>query len=277
MLGRGGMSVVYLVLDQETGERVALKTLLPKFREHRMALHRFVREVKAIRKLDHPCIVKIFDTAESDKLMYFTMEYVRGKSLRHMLSKRGKLGFGSTVRIVSLVCSALQQVHKVTIHRDLSPENVMVQASGDLKLLDFGLAKMDHQDTSTITHVGVRLGKEEYCSPEQLEDAKNVDHRADLFSVGVMFYEMLAGCLPLPRKRITDYTPELPLQVNAFAEKAMAEDPDERFASARVMRRVLRAIFDSSENPDGIVTGPDVENILSTELGPRQESDLEPG
>ena len=124
----------------------------------------------------------------------------------------------------------------------------MVQASGDLKLLDFGLAKMDMQDASKITRVGVGLGKEIYCAPEQQEDAKNVDHRADLYSVGVMFYEMSSGRLPLSRKRITDYTPELPLEVNAFADKAMAEDPAERFASAREMRRALRTIFESTEN-----------------------------
>ncbi len=251
-LGRGGMGVVYLVNDHLTDQQIALKTLLPEYMSNQRAVQRFIQEVNAVRRLDHPCIVKIMDARQLDNLLYYTMEYVEGKSLREWMQRKKRFGIGSTVRVLSLLCSALEHAHKYTIHRDISPENVMVLANGNVKLLDFGLAKLNDNQAS-FTRVGVSLGKIQYSSPEQRMDAKNVDLRADLYSLGVMFYEMLAHQLPKPGQPLSVLVPELPPECDQFVEKAMAEDPDERFTSADEFREALMRVYEISKMDRGAV------------------------
>ncbi|MCH8204651.1 MAG: serine/threonine protein kinase [Candidatus Hydrogenedentes bacterium] len=250
-LGRGGMGMVYLVKDQKTHRRRALKTLLPKYAANKQAVRRFAREVKASRRIDHPCVVKIYDAGEVDKILYYTMEYIEGKSVRAWMRERKKktgkaIGLGSTVRILSMLCSALEQAHKFTIHRDLSPENVMVTRDGTVKLLDFGLAKLDSTDAD-LTRIGVSLGKTQYSAPEQRVDAKNVDHRADIYSLGVMFYELLSGELPTDSTPLTRRVRGLPPEVDTFVDRCMAERPQDRFGSAAEVRRALKLIFEHAK------------------------------
>lgn len=247
-LGQGGMGIVYQVKDRRTEETRALKTLLPKYAANKQAVRRFAREVNASRRIDHPCVVKIYDAGKVDKVLYYTMEYIEGKNVRTWLRERkratGKaFGLGSTVRVIGMLCSALDQAHKFTIHRDLSPENVMVMKDGTVKLLDFGLAKLDGMDAD-LTRIGVSLGKIQYCAPEQRVDAKNVDHRADIYSLGVMFYEMLSGELPTDGTPLTRRVPGLPPEVDAFVARCMAENPEDRFESARQVGRALKLIFE---------------------------------
>ena len=246
-LGHGGMGMVYLVKDRKTQKRRALKTLLPRFAANRQAVRRFAREVSTSRRIDHPCVVKIYDAGKVDKILYYTMEYIEGKSVRAWIRERKKktgksIGLGSTVRIIGMLCSALDHAHKFTIHRDLSPENVMVTRDGAVKLLDFGLAKIESTDAE-LTRIGVSLGKIQYCAPEQRIDAKNVDHRADIYSLGVMFYEMLSGELPTDGTPLTERVPGLPPEVDAFVNRATAEDPDDRFGSAAELGHALRLIY----------------------------------
>lgn len=246
-LGRGGMGMVYLVKDHKTQKRRALKTLLPKYAANKQAVRRFAREVNAARRINHPCVVKIYDAGEVDKILYYTMEYIEGKSVRAWMRERKKntgkaFGLGSTVRVIGMLCSALDHAHKFTIHRDLSPENVMVTRDGTVKLLDFGLAKLDSMDAD-LTRIGVSLGKIQYCAPEQRIDAKNVDHRADIYSLGVMFYEMLSGKLPTDGTPLTQRVPALPPEVDAFVARCMAENPEDRFGSAAQLGRALKLIF----------------------------------
>lgn len=191
-LGQGGMGAVYLVHDRLTQQRLALKTLLPQYATNDRAVQRFTREIQVIRQLNHPCLVKVHDAQRSGKLLYYTMDYVEGKSLRTWIQQRGRLGLGSTVRILSLLCHALEHAHQYTIHRDISPDNVMVLADGSVKLLDFGLAKLKDSDQA-FTMIGASLGKAQYNSPEQRASAAGVDHRTDIYSLGVMFFEMLSG------------------------------------------------------------------------------------
>lgn len=245
-LGKGGMGVVYLAKDNLTEQMIALKTLLPEYVANRRAVQRFIQEVNAVRRLDHDCIVKILDARQLDNLLYYTMEYVEGKSLREWMQRKKRFGIGSTVRVLSLLCSALEHAHQYTIHRDISPENVMVMANGDVKLLDFGLAKLTDSNAS-FTRVGVSLGKIQYSAPEQRVDAKNVDQRADLYSLGVMFYEMLGRQLPKPGVQLTSLAPELPLECDTFVERAMADDPDERFSSAKEFREALMRVYEISK------------------------------
>ncbi len=250
-LGRGGMGMVYLVKDHKTQKHRALKTLLPKYAANKQAVRRFAREVNASRRIDHPCVVKIYDAGEVDKTLYYTMEYIEGKSVRAWMRERKKktgkaFGLGSTVRVLGMLCSALDHAHKFTIHRDLSPENVMVTRDGTVKLLDFGLAKLDSSDAD-LTRIGVSLGKIQYSAPEQRIDAKNVDHRADIYSLGVMFYEMLSGELPTDGTPLSQRVAGLPPEVDAFVDRCMAEDPEDRFASAAEVRKALKLIFEHAK------------------------------
>lgn len=254
MLGRGGMGIVYCVLDQETGERRALKTLLPKFLAHKKALQRFVREVNTIRQMNHKSVVKIFDFQKLDNVLFYTMEYVEGHSLRDYLMKRGKFGLGSTVRVLYLLCDALEHAHAYTIHRDLSPDNVMVLKDGSIKLLDFGLAKLLNTDAQ-LTMIGVNLGKFQYSSPEQRVNAAGVDKRADIYSLGVMFFELLTEEVPPEYEPVTAMRPDLPDSANRLLEKAMAPNPEDRFASAAELKRALMAVYEESKagKPQAVV------------------------
>ena len=246
ILGRGGMGVVYLVEDRPTGEQLALKTLLPQYMADNYAVRRFAREVSAVRKLNHPSIVAIREARRTEHLLYYTMDYVDGKSLRKLMQQRRLLGLGSTVRVLALLAKALEHAHQYAVHRDISPENVMVLADGSIRLLDFGLAKLaDNQ--GAFTQIGVSLGKHQYSAPEQLANAAGVDHRADLYSLGVMFFEMLTGKFPEVGDRVTDHVPTLPKECDAFAQKATALLPEGRFADAREFRRALMRVYQKSQ------------------------------
>lgn len=241
-LGKGGMGEVFLATDTSNGQEVALKTLHAQFMNNNYALARFVREVNTAYQLHHPGIVKIYDACQWQNIMFYTMEYVEGKSLRHWMNQRGKLKLDSVVRILCLVADALSHAHHLTIHRDLSPENIMVLKDGTIRILDFGLAKIQDK-FKDLTMAGVNLGKLAYMAPEQQKDAAHVDHRADIYPLGVMFFEMLTGQLPRPGQRITELCPELPLEANAFLDRAMAADPEKRFPSAQAFRAELLALY----------------------------------
>ena len=248
VLGRGGMGRVYLVTDRETGQRLALKTILPQYAANEYAVRRFIREVTAIRRFNHPAIVKIYDARRVGPLMFYTMDYVQGKSLRDWLSERGRLGLGSTVRILALLAHALEHAHQFTIHRDISPENVMILSNGTIRLLDFGLVKLTDADAA-FTRIGISLGKQHYQAPEQRASAAEVDPRADIYSMGVLFYEMLSGKLPFPDVPLTELVPNLPSQCDGFVAKAMADLPEKRFATAREFRLALMDIYDQATGP----------------------------
>ncbi len=245
-LGRGGMGEVFLVTDAQTGRDVALKTLHAKFANSKHAMARFVREVKTARSLDHPGIVKIMDAHKCGDILFYTMEYIDGKSLRRWLQQRHKLELGSVVRVLCLVADALSHAHRITIHRDLSPENIMVLRDGSIRLLDFGLAKLDDRFKG-LTVVGVNLGKLQYMAPEQQVNPAGVDHRADLYPLGVMFFELLTGRAPQPGVKLTSLCPELPPEADAFLEKAMAPNPDDRFANAQEFRNALAALYKTAQ------------------------------
>jgi len=242
VLGRGGMGVVYLVVDMETQEQRALKTILPQYSDNKTAIRRFYREVQTIRRLKHPAIVNIYDAGRLDAVLYYTMDYVNGKSLNRWIEERGRLGIGSTVRILALLADVLEHAHQHTIHRDISPENVMVLSDGTVRLLDFGLAKLVDNE-GAFTMVGASLGKLQYKAPEQGLNATGVDGRADLYSLGVMFYVMLSGKFPKRGVKLTDLVPELARDCDDFVAKATARSPDERFADAREFRGALMHVY----------------------------------
>lgn len=261
-IGRGGMGSVFLALDKKTGQMVALKMLHAKYAGSKHAVARFVREVTTARSLNHPGIVKILDACKVDNMLFYTMEYVEGKTLRRWLQTRHRLEFQSVVRVLCLVADALSHAHKITIHRDLSPENIMVLKDGSIRLLDFGLAKLDDQFKG-LTVVGANLGKLQYMAPEQQLDPSAVDFRADLYSLGVMFYELLTGQAPRPGVKLSELCPGLPPGVDGFAEKAMAAEPDQRFQSAFEFREALLALYRTTQ------TQPDRKPQAKPSLGQR--------
>jgi len=242
VLGRGGMGVVYLVVDMESQEQRALKTILPQYTNNTAAVRRFSREVDTIRRLRHPAIVRVYDSERVGSLLYYTMDYVEGKSLNRWIEERKRLGIGSTVRILALLADALEHAHEHTIHRDISPENVMVVSDGSVRLLDFGLAKLVDNE-GAFTMVGASLGKLQYKAPEQGLNATAVDERADLYSLGVMFYVMLSGKFPKRNVKLTDLVPELPEDCDDFVAKATARSPEDRYATAREFREGLMQVY----------------------------------
>ncbi|MBP9003734.1 MAG: serine/threonine protein kinase [Candidatus Hydrogenedentes bacterium] len=241
-IGKGGMGEVYLAKDRQTGGQVAIKTLRARYLTNKQAIARFVREVNLVRQMNHPGIIKIYDAQKWENTLFYAMEYLEGKSLRLWLRQKGQLDLASTVRVLCLVASALQYAHNFTIHRDLSPENIMVLRDGTVRLLDFGLAKLDDQFKG-LTMVGANLGKLRYMAPEQELNAAEVDHRADLYPLGLMLFEMLAGKLPAPGEKLTSIRPDLPAELDDFIAKATARDPNERFQSAQEFRDELLAIY----------------------------------
>lgn len=241
-LGRGGMGKVFLVRDRQTDKHLALKLMRSRYQQNPKAIARFLREVEAIRKLNHPCIVKIFDAQMEGELLFYTMEYVDGRSVRDWLEKKGPLSFGNTVRILALVADALEHAHQVTIHRDLSPDNIMVCRDGSIRLLDFGLAKLKDAE-SPLTMVGANLGKVQYSAPEQIRNAANVDKRADIYPLGIMFFEMLVGRRPKPGDKLSKIKPDLPPECDALFFKAIESDPEKRFSSAKEFRNELLRVY----------------------------------
>jgi serine/threonine-protein kinase len=245
-LGSGGMGKVFLVLDRETGAKRAMKMIRSQYQYNERAIARFNREVEAVRHLNHPGIVKIFDARRDEDRLFYTMEFIEGKSLHDWLVARKRLGFNSAVRVLALVAHALEHAHQVTIHRDISPDNIMVLHDGSVRLLDFGLAKLDDANAG-LTMVGAKMGKIQYSAPEQRRNAAEVDARADLYSLGIIFFETLAGHRPKPGMKLSALRPDLPIGCDAFFEKAAAENPDDRFQSAAEFRKALMDLYHASQ------------------------------
>jgi serine/threonine protein kinase len=199
-LGQGGMGAVYLADDTRLGRRVALKVLPPEFAADPDRMHRFVQEAKLASALTHPNVATIFEIGRQDQLWFLAMEYVEGRPLAKRI-REGPLKISDLVQIGMQVADALDDAHsKAIIHRDIKPANLMITPRGHVKVLDFGLAKLQtgpktSQETQLLTNAGLVVGTVEYMSPEQAL-GREVDYRTDIFSLGVVLYEMATGRLP---------------------------------------------------------------------------------
>jgi len=198
VLGSGGMGTVYEAMDRLKGERVALKVLLPGLMGNARAQERFLNEAKVACRLSHPNIVRVFDVGYSGQFYYLTMELVEGHTLRERLlaqrAARTPFGVAEALKVGEALCSALGYAHSILVHRDVKPENVFLTEDGQVKLMDFGIARVQTQ--TEMTRTGVALGTAYYMAPEQLLGLGEIDARADQYSVGVVLYEMLAGQVP---------------------------------------------------------------------------------
>jgi eukaryotic-like serine/threonine-protein kinase len=262
-LGAGGMGEVYRAHDRRLGRDVALKILPQAVAGDAARLERFSRETRAIAALNHPHIVTIFSTEESDGVRFFTMELVEGQTLDAIIPHAG-LPLARFLEIALPIADALSAAHQKQItHRDLKPANVMVSNDGRVKVLDFGLARQGDSDRAaleatrvTLTHEGTVVGTMPYMSPEQVE-GRAVDHRSDLFSLGVLFYEMLAGARPfqgessamLMSSILRDAHPELhdrrsdlPEALVRLVSRCLEKRPDDRVQTARDVFNELRHV-----------------------------------
>lgn len=193
-LGRGGMGNVYKVLDKELGEKVALKLLKPEIAADNNIIERFRNELKFARKITHKNVCRMFDFSKAEMTPYITMEYVSGEDLKSTLRRVGPLSTGKVVYIAKQVCEGLLEAHKLSVvHRDLKPQNIMIDKKGHAHIMDFGIARS--MKSKGVTTSGMMIGTPEYMSPEQVE-GKPVDVRADIYAMGVILYEMTTGTTP---------------------------------------------------------------------------------
>ncbi|MCJ7681551.1 MAG: serine/threonine protein kinase, partial [Candidatus Aminicenantes bacterium] len=241
-LGKGGMGKVYKVFDTEIKEKIALKLLKPEIAADEQTITRFRNELKFARKIGHRNVCKMFDLNKSDETYFITMEYVSGEDLKSFISRVGRLPVAKAVTIAEQVCEGLVEAHhQGVIHRDLKPQNIMIDREGNAKIMDFGIARFIR--AKGITNAGILIGTPEYLSPEQAE-TKDVDHRSDLYTLGIILYEMLTGTVPFDgetplsvamkhktEKPINPRTlnPQIPEELSALILKCMEKDRNKRY------------------------------------------------
>jgi len=239
VLGRGGMGIVYKAVDQADGRTVALKVLSPRYASSPEFIERFTREARALAQLSHPDIVSIDRSGVHDGVPYLVMEYVEGHSLRKELRK-GRLSIPRAIEIAAQVCDAIDYAHsRGVIHRDIKPENILLRPDGRVKIADFGLAKLSTVEQLTLTRAV--MGTPHYMAPEQLDPKKGLDERADLFSLGIVFYEMLTGELPIGRFKPPSAL-GADLRVDSIVLDLLEREPEDRIPSAKELRRQLKRL-----------------------------------
>jgi len=252
LLGRGGMGAVYKAHDKELDRTVALKLIRPDLARNPEMVRRFKQELLLARQITHKNVIRIFDLGQSEGIKFITMDFVEGHDLRALLKERGKFPPNEAGRIMLQICRALEAAHSEhVIHRDLKPQNIMVDQKGRVFVMDFGIARSVR--LPGMTQTGALIGTPEYMSPEQAR-GENLDQRSDIFSLGVIFYEILTGKTPYPSdvplatlwKRMQEpvtpplqLEPTLPVALNDVVVRALEIEPENRFASAREMAHQL--------------------------------------
>jgi serine/threonine protein kinase len=258
-IGRGGMGVVYRAEHTHLGRQVAIKLLAPELAENQSFRERFVRESRVAARVDHPNVIPIYEASEHDGRYFIAMRYVDGVDLREILHTSGPLELERALEVLTQVAGALDAAHAQSlVHRDVKPGNILVVGgSGHCYLTDFGLTKAISSDTA-FTATGQFVGTTDYVAPEQIE-GKELDRRTDVYSLGCVFYEMLAGKPPFRREtdmaamwahmqepppRVTERRPELPAGLDAVVATAMAKSKDDRFPSCSTFAAAARSAIE---------------------------------
>jgi serine/threonine protein kinase/tetratricopeptide (TPR) repeat protein len=251
-LGRGGMGRVYKVIDKEVHAKVALKLIRPEIAADRATIDRFRQELKTAREISHKNICRMYDLGRDAGTYYLTMEYVSGQDLKSMIAMSGQLGVGTALSIAKQVCEGLAEAHRLGIvHRDLKPQNIQIDKGGHAKIMDFGIARS--VVAKGLTDAGVVIGTPQYMSPEQVE-AKEIDVQSDLYSLGIIIYEMLTGRVPFDGDTPLSVAmkhkleqPRDPRELNAAIPpdldqvilKCLEKDKSRRYQSAEELHRDL--------------------------------------
>ncbi len=275
-LGQGGMAQVYRGTDTVLGRVVAIKVLAPQYAKDQAFVERFRREAQAAARLNHPGVVSVSDTGSDAGIHYIVMEYVDGRTLHEVLRSEGRLQPERAAEVLAQVAEALSFAHHAGIvHRDVKPANIMIGRGGEVKVMDFGIARAV-ASTATLTATATVLGTASYLSPEQAQ-GEAVDHRSDIYSLGVVAYECLVGEPPfvadtpvavaykhvredpVPPSRVV---PEIPADLEAVVMKAMAKNPANRYASAAEMKQDLeRFVRGEAVTAESVMAEPPTEAL----------------
>ena len=280
VLGKGAMGVVYEGVDPRLGRRVAIKTILKSHLDEDTGKDfamRFVREAQAVARLNHPNIVQVYDFGEENDIAYLVMEFIKGKELKNFFDANERFDLKECVRIMSELCEALEFAHNAgIIHRDIKPANVMIDAQGRTKLTDFGVARVQDSDKTSVerTQAGTMVGTPAYMSPEQITGG-TIDKRTDVFSAGIILYQFLTGEKPFTgsgawtiAKKIIQEEPPAPSTLNnavtplfdAVVNKALSKDAGTRFQSAKelgqALQRALEGRGTEEDDSEKTVVGP---------------------
>jgi len=276
-IGQGGMGAVYKARQRELDRIVALKILPPGIGKDPAFAERFTREAKALAKLNHPGIVTLYDFAKADGLYFFLMEFVDGVSLRHLL-KVERISPREALAIVPQICDALQYAHdQGIVHRDIKPENILLDRQGRVKVADFGLAKLVGTDALThahshpaddraadeptepvpvLTEAGRVMGTPQYMAPEQREHPTEVDHRADIYSLGVVFYQMLTGELPGKPIEPPSRKVQIDVRLDKVVLRALEKEPQRRYQQVSHVKTAVETISGTAAPERTQSTGP---------------------
>ncbi len=244
LLGVGGMGAVYKARQPGLDRLVALKILPPEVGRDPAFAERFAREARALAKLSHPNIVAVHDSGQANGYYYFVMEFVEGANLRQMI-QGGQLKPEEALAIVPQICEALQFAHdEGVVHRDIKPENILVDTKGRVKIADFGLAKLLGKAQADFTLTGTQqvMGTPHYMAPEQMEKPLEVDHRADIYSLGVVFYEMLTGELPIGRFAPPSKKVEVDVRLDEVVLRALENEPERRYQQVSEVKTDVETI-----------------------------------
>jgi serine/threonine protein kinase/Tfp pilus assembly protein PilF len=265
-LGRGGMGRVYKAVDTEVNEKIALKLIKPEIAADKKTIERFRNELKFARKIRHKNVCQMYDLSKEEGSYYITMEFVPGDNLKSLIRRMGRLSPGQAITITRQVCDGLAEAHKLgVVHRDLKPQNIMIDQDGNVRIMDFGIARS--LEGKGITGAGVMIGTPDYMSPEQVE-GKETDQRSDIYSLGVILYEMVTGQAPFEGdtpftigvkhksetpKDPREMNPQIPDDLSRTILNCLEKEKDNRYQSAGELRSKLTTLDEGIPTTEKVI------------------------